>query len=60
MTRIESDDNESAQFSRNVEKKIQRKQKRFQHMIANDAGVVCCDEPTRVSFERREHFPSFL
>lgn len=36
-------------ISKNHEKKIQRKQKRFQHMIANDAGIVCCDHPTKVN-----------
>lgn len=36
--------------SKNLEKKIQRKQKRFQHMISNDAGVNCCDQPSRVGF----------
>lgn len=34
--------------SKNHERKIQRKQKRLQHLIANDSGVICCDTPTRV------------
>lgn len=43
-------DKKSDVISKNHEKKIQRKQKRFQHMISNDAGVVCCDQPTKVGF----------
>lgn len=34
--------------SKNHERKVQRKQKRLQHTISNDSGVICCDEPTRV------------
>lgn len=40
-------------FSKSREKKIQRKQKRLQHMIADDSGIFCCDQPTRVHFENR-------
>lgn len=34
--------------SKNHERKIQRKQKRLQHLITNDSGVICCDTPTKV------------
>lgn len=43
-------DKKSDIISKNHEKKIQRKQKRFQHMISNDACIVCCDNPTKVEF----------
>lgn len=51
-------------ISKNHEKKIQRKQRRFQHMIANDAGVVCCNQPTKVGFSMRylclDKFAAFI
>lgn len=34
--------------SKNFEKKAQRKLKRLQHLISNDAGVVCSNDPTKV------------
>lgn len=47
---LNDEDNNKNGCSKSHEKKIQRKQKRFQHMISKDSGVVCCDEPTQVSF----------
>lgn len=35
-------------ISKTLEKKIQRKQKRFQHMIRNETGIECYDEPKKV------------
>lgn len=35
--------------SKNHERKVQRKQKRLQHLIANDSDIICCDTPTRVN-----------
>lgn len=37
-------------FSKNQEKKIQKKQKRFQHMIRNETGIICSDSPKQVNF----------
>lgn len=34
--------------SKNFEKKTQRKVKRLQYLISNDAGVVCSNDPTKV------------
>lgn len=34
--------------SKNVEKKSQRKLKKLQHLITNDAGLICSNNPTRV------------
>lgn len=34
--------------SKNHERKVQRKQKRLQHLITNDSSAVCCDAPTQV------------
>lgn len=35
--------------SKNHERKVQRKQKRLQHLITNDdSGAICCDTPTKV------------
>lgn len=34
--------------SKNHEKKVQRKQKRFQQLILKDSGIKCCDQPSRV------------
>lgn len=34
--------------SKNFEKKTQRKLKRLQHLISNDAGIVCSNDPTKV------------
>lgn len=44
--------------SKNHARKVQRKQKRLQHMISNDSGVVCCDEPTRVTLLKSYPFHS--
>lgn len=46
---VTDEDNNKNVCSKSQEKKIQRKQKRFQHMISKDSGVVCCDETTQVS-----------
>lgn len=35
-------------FSKTLEKKIQRKQKRLQHMITNETGIECYDIPKKV------------
>lgn len=35
--------------SKNLEKKTQRKLKRLQYLISNDAGIVCSNDPTKVS-----------
>lgn len=39
--------------SKNHERKVHRKQKRLQHLIANDSNVICCDTPTRVMNYRK-------
>lgn len=52
MTQLALKDDKSTEvISKNHEKKIQRKQRRFQHMITNDAGVICCDQPTKVKLD---------
>lgn len=50
MSRGDEDSSADASISKNLERKIQRKQKRFQHIISTDSGIICCDEPTKVSF----------
>lgn len=35
-------------ISKTLEKKIQRKKKRFQHMIRNETGIECYDIPKKV------------
>lgn len=42
-------------LSKNREKKLQRKQKRIQHLITKDCGVICCDEPTQVALTNFEY-----
>lgn len=37
-------------FSKTLEKKIQRKQKRLQHMISKETGIECYDIPKKVQF----------
>lgn len=39
----------SNMVSKTEQKKIERKQKRCQHLVANDSGIRCSDEPTPVS-----------
>lgn len=40
--------NEGSGLSKTLEKKIRRKQIRFQHMIKNDTGIDCFDTPKKV------------
>lgn len=40
--------------SKNHERKVLRKQKRLQHLITNDSGVVCCDMPTQVFKQKQK------
>lgn len=50
MTLLSNDDETNADgLSKSREKKIQRKQKRLQHMIADDTSIECCDQPNRVN-----------
>lgn len=38
--------------SKNHERKVQRKQKRLQQIVANDSGAEFCDVPTQVNLEK--------
>lgn len=51
MTSLSIDEPNEKTLSKNREKKIQRKQKRLQHMISNDLGIECCDQPNRVNIK---------
>lgn len=53
MTLLSNDDETNADgLSKSREKKIQRKQKRLQHMIADDTGIECCDQANRVNWAK--------
>lgn len=50
MTLVSNDaESDTDILSKSREKKIQRKQKRLQHMITDDSGIECCDQPSRVN-----------
>lgn len=50
MTLVSNDAESNTDIlSKSREKRIQRKQKRLQHMITDDSGIECCDQPSRVN-----------